>query len=153
MSKLQKLRRSLWGQMSDVWAKNCSTPPSCSFSDPTQPLAARFLLLDTVLYCTVPWTLCLLFSGIYHVAKCPSLIFSQVACNGGRVLLQKPAKSYFLQRACQHSNLRMRKSFKGDGDIDYDEFLDFLKKGLAEADFKSIKHLSFPKAFEANHLV
>ena len=47
----------------------------------------------------------------------------------------------------------MRKSFKGDGDIDYDEFLDFLKKGLAEADFKSIKHLSFPKAFEANHLV
>ena len=28
-----------------------------------------------------------------------SLIFSQVDCNGGRALLQKPAKLYFLQRA------------------------------------------------------
>ena len=100
-----------------------------SFFDPTQPLAAPFLLLDTVLYCTVPWTLCLLFSGIYHVAKCLlSLIFSQVDCSEGRVLLQNPAKLKFLQRAWHHPNLQMRKSFKANKCDD--DSVDFLKTVL-----------------------
>ena len=105
-SYLQKLSPSFWGlapYLTFALGEKLFITPCSFFSDPTQPPwppSSVFLLLDTVLYCTVPWTLCLLFSGIYHVAKCLlSLIFSQVDCNGGRVLLQKPAKSYFLQRA------------------------------------------------------
>ena len=36
-------------------------------------------------------------------------------------MLQNPAKSYFLQRACQHHDLKMRKSFRWDGDDDDDD--------------------------------
>ena len=38
----------------------------------------------------------------------------------------------FATRACQHSNLQLRKSFKEDDDTDYDEFLEFLQSGLLQ---------------------
>ena len=49
-------------------------------------------------------------------------------------MLQNPAKSYFLQRACQHHDLKMRKSVRWDGDDDDDDDHDDDDDGGGDSD-------------------
>ena len=134
-AKVEGAEQQLWVSPSETETQRlrCLTSGQKTVRHPLLPSLTQLSHWPPVFYSWTP------YSTVLYLGHCVSFFLEYIMLQNAPLSYflkwlateaEKPAKSYFLQRACQHSNLRMRKSFKGDDDTDYDEFLDFLESDL-----------------------